>query len=93
MVRAGVVKHSSERSHGGCNEIQAPLCKNVIIAYDRLYRPTGDVLSIVNSLPRIQRRKVHMWAMTDMLWQWGHLSIRSLKILSIIVKLEQYLLS
>ena len=41
MVRAGVVQHPSEWSHGGYNEIQAPRRKSVIIAYDRLYRLAG----------------------------------------------------
>ncbi len=41
MVRAGFVQHPSEWPHGGYNEIQAPRRKNVIIAYDRLYRLAG----------------------------------------------------
>jgi putative transposase len=35
MVRARVVQHPSEWSHGGYNETKAPRRKNVIIAYDR----------------------------------------------------------
>jgi putative transposase len=41
MVRAGVVDHPSKWLHGGYNEIQSPLRKNVIIAYDRLRELDG----------------------------------------------------
>ncbi len=43
MVRAGVVKHPSMWSFSGCNEIQEPRRKNVLIDYEKLQKCVGAV--------------------------------------------------
>jgi putative transposase len=49
MVRAGVVNHPSEWSFGGYNEIQAPRCKCVLVAYERLEMTTPEPRPLVAS--------------------------------------------
>jgi len=41
MVRAGVVSHPAQWSHGGFNEIQHPRRKNILIDYGTLSRLSG----------------------------------------------------
>jgi len=41
MVRAGVVSHPEQWSHGGYNEIQHPRRKNILIDYEALSRLSG----------------------------------------------------
>lgn len=41
MVRAGVVSHPEQWSHGGYNEIQRPRRKNILIDYETLSRLSG----------------------------------------------------
>ena len=41
MVRAGVVSHPEQWSHGGYNEIQHPRRKNILIDYETLSRLSG----------------------------------------------------
>lgn len=41
MVRAGIVSHPEQWSHGGYNEIQHPRRKNILIDYETLSRLSG----------------------------------------------------
>ena len=41
MVRAGVVSHPKHWDHGGYNEIQNPIRKNILIDYETLGRLSG----------------------------------------------------
>jgi len=41
MVRAGIVSHPEQWSHGGYNEIQHPRRKNILIDYEALSHLSG----------------------------------------------------